>query len=272
MHNKLVFLSGAARFLVLSGVGLTLTAGLAGCKNEVDVAPQTDTAYYPVAVGNSWTYAVADTTWSEARFVNPVVVPSVATVSAFKLRETITETFTDAAGRKAYRLVRAKMVPPSTAWVDDSVFVLTANEQFVALSRNNVRTVELVFPVKEEGTWNLNAFNNSAQDTVTNQTRQYLRAGQPYSTGGGTTGLPSKAYSTTVTTNNTGTAAENSLIKRSGYQQVFAKGVGPVLRRRFSMNFFNYPDPNNTSVQIYVAGSYFAAKTRHETLIDYVVK
>ncbi|MBD2721250.1 hypothetical protein [Hymenobacter armeniacus] len=257
---------------MLSGVGLALAAGLPACKNEVDVTPQTDKAYYPVAVGNSWTYAVADTTWSEARLVNRVVVPSVPTVNAFKLRETITETFTDAAGNKAYRLVRAKMVPPSTAWVDDSVFVLTANDQFVALSRNNVRTVELVFPVKDEGTWNLNAFNNSAQDTVTNQTRQYTRVGQAYTTGGGATGLPGKAYSTTLTTNNTGTAAENSLIKRSGYQQVFAKGIGPVFRRRFNKSFFNYPDPNNTSVQIYVDGSYFGARTRHETLIDYVVK
>ncbi|MBF9220377.1 hypothetical protein [Hymenobacter ruricola] len=258
----------AARFFI---AGVVLAGGLASCKNEIEAGPDTGTGYYPVAVGNSWTYAVTDTTWSQAIANGPLVsqvTPSVATVSSYKFRETITETFTDAAGRKAYRLVRAKMVPPSTAWVNDSVFVLTANDQFVALNRNNVRTVELVFPVRNEASWNLNAFNNSAADTVTNLTRQYSRVGQPYATGGGASGLPVKNYETTLTTNNTGTAAESSLLKSIGYQQVFAKGVGPVLRRRF---FFAYFYLNGSTIT-YVPGSYFAATTRRETLIDYVVK
>jgi hypothetical protein len=255
--------------VVLAGAALAVALGLSGCKTEMDVAPSTDTAYYPAAVGNSWTYAVVDTVWSQASAVGTQVTPSVAAVTAYKFRETITERFADASGKQAYRLVRAKMVPPSTAWVDDSVFVLTASDRFVALSRSNTRTVELVFPVREDGSWNLNAFNNNAGDTLTNQTRQYSRIGQPYTTGGGPTGLAAKSYATTLTTTNTGTAAADNALYLIGYQQVFAKGVGPVFRRRFYFHNFYL---NTTGLATYVSGSFLKAETRHETLIDYVVK
>jgi hypothetical protein len=277
MRPKLYSLAGnaAALRLVVAAAVLAL-GGAAGCKNEVEVGPDPGTAYFPVAVGNSWTYAVVDTVWSEATGTQlPLVVRSVPTVTSFKVRETVTETTTDASGKPAYRLVHATMAPNSTVWTDDSVFVLTANPQYVALNRNNVRTVELVFPVREGGTWNLNAFNNSARltsnvrDSVTSQTRQYSRVGQPYATGGGAAGLPTKSYATTVTTDEIGNVTENTLIKRIGYQQVFAKGVGPVFKKRFFFAYFYVQDPKGLT---FVDKSYGKASTRDETLIDYVVK
>ena len=251
--------------LAFAALGLSLT----GCKDTVEVLPDSGTDYYPVAVGNFWVYAVADTTWSLAT----QSMPSVRTASAFQFKETITETITDAAGQKAYRLVRAKRLTPADAWRNDSVFILTANSQFVALNRNNARTLELIFPVKEGRSWNFNAFNNNLNDTTlqnhsTDTTRQYRRVGQPFTTRA-VAGNPAVAYPATVTTENIGTAAANNAITILNYQQVFAKKVGPVFRRRRYLMPFNYPDPNNSNNQIFVPGSYSSASVRHETLIDY---
>jgi hypothetical protein len=251
----------------LTIMALALTAGMTGCKNDSEAIPDPGTGYYPIAVGNSWTYAVADSTWTEAQASGTTLArPSALTVSNYQFKETITEVFTDASGQQAYRLVRSKMGPTTTTFRDDSVFVLTANANFVALNRNNAKTAELIFPVRQGRSWNLNAFNNNSNDTITAETRQYSQVGQPFTTGGGTSGLPAKPYETTVTVNNTGTATENSALKRVGYQQVFAKGVGPVLRRRFFYaNFYI-----NTATQaVYYPGNYFAATSRRETLIDY---
>lgn len=257
MHQSLT----ARRFaFAFAALGLSLT----GCTDTVEVVPDPGTDYYPVAVGNFWVYAVADTTWSLAT----QSTPSVRTASAFQFKETITETITDAAGQKAYRLVRAKRLTPADAWRNDSVFILTANSQFVALNRNNARTVELIFPVKEGRSWNFNAFNNNSNDTITAETRQYSRIGQPFTTRV-VAGNSATTYSATITTENTGTATENNLIRILNYQQVFAKKVGPIFRRRRNLMPFNYPDPNNSNNQIFVPGSYSSASVRHETLIDY---
>jgi hypothetical protein len=238
-----------------------LTLGFAGCKDAVDVAPEIGVDYYPMAVGNYWTYAVTDSTWSPAP-----PTPSTVAAATYQFKETVTGTFTDAAGQKAYRMVRSKMVPPATTFRDDSVFVVTANEQYVAINRNNTRTVELVFPVRQGRTWNFNAFNNNFNDTITAQTRQYSQVGQPYTTVAvGAQGA--KTYPQTLTTANTGTATENSLLKRISYQQVFAKSIGPVFRRRVYLAFYNFT--NSQGNQVYPANSYFNAFTRREILIDY---
>jgi|GEM_PF-916486 len=268
MHRiNLSLMPKAARRAALVTVVLALAVGLAGCQNKAEPAPETGADYYPIAVGNFWVFAVADTTYSPVGGSGANFTPSVATASAYRFKETIKEIFTDAAGQTAYRLVRSKLLPPATTYRDDSVFVLSATPQFVAQNRNNIRTLELIFPVREGRSWNFNAFNNNFNDTITAETRRYSRIGQPFTTET-FAGNPAKTYANTVTTTNTGAAAENSLIKRLGYQQVFVKGVGPVFRRRFYFVNFNYPDPT-TGNQVYPPKAYTSAFSRREILIDY---
>jgi hypothetical protein len=246
------------------GAGLALAAIFVGCTNTSEPAPEPNTDYYPVAVGNFWVYAVTDTTWSQAP-----PVPSIPTPGNYQFRETITEVFTDAAGKPAYRMVRARRANSTAVWRDDSVFVLSTTPNYVAFNRNNARTIELIFPVKEGRSWNFNGFNNNTNDTISAETRQYSRVGQPYVVGGGSSGIPAVTYPATLTTNNTGTAALNSLLRRTSYQQVFAKGVGPVFRRRANFAFYTYTDPNPPYNQIFPPNSYSSGFTRRETLIDY---
>ena len=265
MHRTLSFssLKISWRRAAAAGVVAALALAFASCKNESVPAPESGAEYYPVAVGNFWVYAVADTTWSQAT----QSTPSVATASAYQFKETITEEFADAAGKKAYRLVRSKRVGASPGFVNDSVFVLSATGQSVVLNRNNARTLELIFPIREGRLWNFNAYNNNFNDTITAETRRYSRLGQSFTTRAAF-GVPAQTFPTTLTTANTGAAAETSLLKRIGYQQVFAKGVGPIYRRRDNFLNFNYTD-SRTGNQIYVPGSYSVGFSRRETLIDY---
>lgn len=250
-------------------LGAVFTAALGGCNNTTEAVPDLGRGYYPLAVGNTWTYAVRDSVWSAANVTTPTSTP---TATSFQFRETITDVFTDAAGQPAYRLVRARRATATADWVNDSVFTISAPSNALILNRGNTRTVELVFPPRQGRSWNLNAFNNNYNDTITAETRQYSAVGQSFTTGGGNTGLPATAYANTISTANTGMATESSLLRRVSYQQVYAQGVGPVYRRRDNFASFTYTSPTPPYNQIFPPGAYTSGFSRRETLIDYQLK
>lgn len=249
--------------------GLVLAGSLAGCKDATVPAPETGIDYYPLAVGNYWIYAVTDSAWSQAT----QGVPSVATASTYRVKETIKAIAADAAGLLTYQLFRAKLAPGATSYRDDSVFTVRASAQAVVLNHGNTPSVELVFPVKEGSVWNLNVFSNGADNIITDTTRKYVRVGKPFTTPT-SGGSAAKTYPVTLTTVDIGAVVEKSLIKRKSYQQVFAKGIGPVYRRRDYFENFYYTSitPPNAGNVVYVAGSYFKAFSRRETLVEYLVK
>jgi hypothetical protein len=232
------------------GLALAFTA----CKDYSEVPPvEAGTDYYPIAVGNVRTFAVADTIWDGG----------AATISKYRFRETITGQFTDIAGQTSYRVVRAKSVG-TAPFVDDSVMVLTPSARTVTLNRDNRRSVELVFPVREDRVWNLSAYSNTTpDDTITNITRRYYQVGQPLRLA--VPGLPVFTYAQTLTTLDEGNAAEDDAYYLRQYQQVFAKGIGPVLRNR-RRYYYCDTNPNCQPTPSYI----FAGHSRHETLIDFV--
>jgi hypothetical protein len=258
------------RIRLLVVVAVALTAATTGCKNETEAVPETGADYYPVAVGRFWTYAVTDTVWGQSSNAGNQVVRGSVTVTNTQKRETITETFVDAAGNTAYRMVRAKRPNATAAWTNDSVFVVTANPQLVAINRSNVRTLEAIFAIKEGRKWHVNAYNNSVpgvEDTV--KTRQYSQLGQPYTTAA-VTGQSAVTYPATVTTSDIGPATQNNQLSFVSYQQILAKGIGPVYRNRRNLAFFNYSDPTPPNNQVFPANAYNSGSYTHrETLIDY---
>ena len=89
--------SVVARLRAGLAIGTLLgAAALAGCQNATEAVPDPGRGYYPLAVGNTWTYAVRDSVWSVATVATPT---SRATATSFQFRETISEVFTDAAAR-----------------------------------------------------------------------------------------------------------------------------------------------------------------------------
>lgn len=224
---RVIFGPGRAALALLGAAAL-----LAGCRHE-SVVPAPVTDYFPVAVGAYRTYAVTDSTWASAR----------VSVSAYQLRERVTEQFTDAAGQPAYRLVRSLRLTSADTWRDDSTLVVQVQPRAVVQTRNNVRTVELVYPVRADKAWNRTPFTvggTSVPDTITNLTRTYGPAvGGAYTTPA-VGGAPAKSYPATVLTKDVlpvGVEDVNDRDQR-GTRQVYALGVGRVLRRRFSLQTF----------------------------------
>lgn len=242
------------KFWVLASAVLGLLAGplgLGGCKNESVPGPDFQRDYYPVRVGNYRVYAVYDTAWGL----------NGRSTSQYQLRETVVDSFADASGQRAYRVERARRADAAQPWQTDSVLVLLPTARTVQLVQNNRRTVELVFPPRVDRGWNVNAFNQL--DTITNLTRRYAAVGGPYALATGP-GAPPTTYPETATVENMGTAAQNDATGLIAYTQVFARGVGPVLRRRRNFVFcFAEPTCTGNPADVYRGSS------RREVLLDY---
>lgn len=224
---------------LLGGTGATLLGLgllLGGCRHTVEAVPNYSN-YFPLEVGSYRSYVVQDSTWTAGK----------VTTSQFQVREVVTEQFTDAAGQPAYRLTRARRADATQAWADDSVLVVQPLARALLLTRSNLRTVELIYPPTPNKGWNQYAFtvnsqalNNQLIDTITNLTRHYARGpvGSTYLAPAAGP-APAASYPTTVTVlDSLPVALNDGLYRRSGYQQVFALGVGPVLRRRYYQELF----------------------------------
>lgn len=240
------------RYLVPRALGAAtlLAAGalLEGCRNE-SVVPTPVVDYYPLEVGTYRAYAVSDTLWSKG----------VATPTSYQLREAVTEKFTDAAGKTAYRIVRARRVSNADAWADDSVLVVQPQAQAILLTYNNMRTIELIYPLRASKTWKKYAFTTDRPDSV----RTFdASVEQPFTT----PGAAPKTYATTVIARDLQPIeANDGLLRRGGYLQVFAQGVGPVLRRRYAYETF-YTTSNGAS--IITPTTIQVGRSRLEVLID----
>jgi hypothetical protein len=241
-----------------AALALLSAAALAGCRHE-SVVPDPVVDYFPVVVGTYRTYAVADSTWASAR----------VTVSTYQLRERVTEQFTDATGQPAYRLVRSRRPTSAESWRDDSTLVVQVLPRAVVLTRNNSRTIELVYPLRPNKAWNRSAFTvtgGGSPDTVTNLTRTYGPAvGTPYTTPA-IAGAPAKTYPATVLTKDILPVGveDINVLSRSGHRQVYAEGVGLVLRRRFSLQTFVTASNGDTTPTLDVQNGV----SRSEVLID----
>jgi hypothetical protein len=248
-------------------LGLAAVAGLASCRHEM-VTPVPAVDYFPVAIGSYRTYAVADSTWTNG----------VVSVSNYQLRERVSEQFTDGAGQLAYRLVRSRRAAAGATWVDDSVLVVQVLPRAVLLTRNNVRTVELVYPLQANKAWNATAFTVNTQttgvrDSITNLTRAYGPAVGTSFTTLPVGGQAAKSYPATVQTYATlpaqapatlGTPDVNLYYQR-GLQQVYAQGVGLVQRRRFS--HYTYTVKPDGSFNL-TPGIVQSGISRFETLLE----
>lgn len=258
MHQRF-HLFDFKKIVVGGGVSALL---LAGCRHDTVVVPAYD-EYFPLVLNTYRSYAVVDSTWTNG----------AVTIQQYQLRERVAEQFADATGQPAYRLVRSKRADATAAWVDDSVVVVQPLTRAVLLTRSNVRTVELVYPPQAGKKWNRTAFTVNGQastysdvvDTITSLNRYYGASVSAAYTTAAAGGAAAKTYATTVTVADVmPTQINDGLYEQSAYQQVFAKGVGRVLRRYYHYRKYYYVAGNQ---QILTPGIQ-SGTSRRETLID----
>ncbi|OON67616.1 hypothetical protein [Hymenobacter sp. CRA2] len=230
------------RLVALSAGLLPLLVSLAACDNTTEAPAELGKDYYPIAVGDERIFNVEDKVWRNGQVVS--TTPS-------QLREQITEAYRDAAGTLTYKVVRSSRATATGAWRADSVQTLTVNSRNLLLTRSNLRTVELVFPVRDGEEWNKNAFND--RDTIVAINRRYQEVGSAFTSGG-------RSYDNTVTTYD---EIQDNAIYLDVQRRVYAKGVGPVLREVRKLNYCQDARTCNVGVNYVVTG------TEHrETLVQ----
>ncbi len=227
-----------------------LTVAVAGCKNEsVTIEPAT-TNYYPLAVGDFRIYNVTDTIWTR----------NVKTYNQFQFRERVDEEYVDGTGRQTFRVVRSRRNTSTDPWVDDSVLVVSPAAGNVVVMRNNLRRVELIFPVRE-GFWNANAYNS--MNDVKEDNLRYTNIDQPFTT---TAGSSTVTYPKTLTTSTPNEQEDPTYINAFYYlrvRQVYALGEGLVFRSR---RRFIYTEPGTADLP--VPNVIYRGTTRTEVLIE----
>lgn len=131
--------------------------------NKETYAPAKDLEqnYYPLSVGAVYIYDVDSTAYSN--FSNTSVNYQ------FEIKDSITNTFVDAAGLNNYRIERYKRIDSSSPWVIQKVFSrsksLRDGEEFI----DNQRFIRIIFPPIAGSVWNGNSKNTlGEQDYVIN--------------------------------------------------------------------------------------------------------
>ncbi|RTQ45710.1 hypothetical protein EJV47_24810 [Hymenobacter gummosus] len=225
------------------GLLFTLGAGLllGACDNTTEAPLEMGKDYYPLKVGAERVFDVEDKVWRNNQVVT---TPS-------QVREQLTETYRDAAGVLTYKLVRSSRTADTNPWRLDSVFTLTVNDKSLLLTRSNLRTVELVFPVRNGAEWNRNAFNTL--DPLGALNRRYEEVGSAQTVAG-------RSYDNTATVYD---ELQDNLFYLDVQRQVYAKGVGPVLREVRKLNYCQ----GGSSCAVSQTNKYIVSGTEHrETL------
>ncbi|RAK70063.1 hypothetical protein [Hymenobacter edaphi] len=230
---------------LLFPVAAGLLLGLGACKNTSEAPTASGRDYYPLKVGTERVYDVVDRSYTNNR----------ATETRSQVREQLTESYTDATGALTYKLVRSSRALATDGWRVDSVQTLTVNAQNLLLTRSNWRTVELIFPVRDGAEWNKNAFND--RDTLVALNRRYQDVGASFAAG-------TRSYDNTLTTYDDD-PDRNNLYYEFNSRQVFAKGIGPVLRESRALN---YCQPNGSSGCQVGVNYITSGKTHTETLVQ----
>ena len=200
-----------------------------GCEDEggfkVSVFPM-PSEYQPLKIGAWFIYDVDSITYND--FTNPVTIDSVN----FQLKEEITDTFTDQAGKLNFRLERSKrfyndsIVFDNLAWELTDIWYITQDGKNIQRVEENNRYISLLNPIKDKAIWDGNAFNSLDSWDYT-----YLKVDEPFDT-----------YGNTVTVNQY--FFDDPLIYYELYEEVYAKGIGLVNRVRIHVESQDYSNPN----------------------------
>lgn len=169
--------------------------------------------YYPTTIGRYVVYDVDSTIY------NSLTQDTI--VTKYRIKEKITELFTDNEGQDALRLERfIKKYNPnkpydSIAWTIKEVWMVNANKKSVQVVEGNVRYTKLIFPVQQGASWDGNAKNTIGEWMYT---YDYIDKAET---------IGSKQVDKVL---NVKQKNYRTLISYQNYNEKYAKGIGLVYR------------------------------------------
>jgi hypothetical protein len=127
-------------FLLLVG------ASFIACEREIMEPEVLDTSYFPLETGKYAIYAVDSIVYNDFE--------GTVDTTSFLLKEEIGETETDNLGKTYYRINRYRKADTlGSSWVFDGVWAAQQVDQFAYRIENNLRYINIVFPVTLDKNW-----------------------------------------------------------------------------------------------------------------------
>lgn len=137
-------------------VFLALALIVLSCSETKEISPEdTGINYFPLEVGNYAIYHVEG-----VEYINTVdSVPF-----SYELKETVVDSFQNLELGISYKLLREVRENESDLWKTDSVWTSRKDNIRAIRMENNVSFICLVFPIKENKTWDVNGYNDQDID------------------------------------------------------------------------------------------------------------
>jgi hypothetical protein len=200
--------------------------------------------YFPLELESFLVYQVEEITY---------VLPEGQLTRSYQLKELVADTFTDLSGDKAYRIHRFTRPSEANDWQLDSVWTAKRTASRAIRTENNQYYVKLIFPVKENSTWNGNILNNL--DTLDYRVRDRGKA----------FGLPQRSFANTVKVFQKSDTL--SIIGRDKRLEVYASGIGLVYKEFVTLQYCSAsPDCVGDATRVSFGTEYY------QRLIDYEKK
>ncbi len=151
----MLFFMNSYIYKSLVGVGILFL--LMACTKKTNSVPDSGHEYAPSAIGKYVIYDVDSTVYDDFK--------KDTTYYKYRIKEKLEQFFTDNEGRQAIKLVRyIKTYNPlvnynDIPWTIKDVWSYTKTSRFLEVVEEDVRFTKLIFPIKEDDTWNGNAKN-----------------------------------------------------------------------------------------------------------------
>ncbi len=180
-----------------------------------------DQSYFPLRIGNFQVYQVNVDTIKQT-----VCGKGGDAQYTYQLKTLVTDSSKNSSGGYRYTIHRYTRPDTTQAWADLDTWVAQVNGNQVIVNESNVLYVKFIFPLTNDGVWNINLYNDldAVSDTLKN-------VGQPYTLASG------KKFPTTfISQTNT-----ISLISRDTRREVYAVSVGLIYEELIQLNYFTDP-------------------------------
>lgn len=192
-----------------------LSISVSCTKHKTETAPDLGYDYAPTQIGKYVIYDVDSIIYDD--FSGDTII------TKYRIKEKLEENITDNEGRSAIRLVRYIKMFSATKdystmpWVVKDVWNYTKTKTTLEVVEEDVRFTKLSFPVKEDVSWNGNAFNTMG-DWEYNYT--YINK---------TENINGKVFENVLCVSQKDDKSTNR-IHRQYYIEKYAKGVGLIYR------------------------------------------
>ncbi len=187
--------------------GLLALSVLAGCKKDGLEPLPMGYEFFPLRVGH-WVEYEVDSMWRDD-------VLNVHDSVSYRLLERVFETYADAEGRTAYRILRY-VADDSGEWQVRDVWTSFMDERYAETTEENKRRLKLSFPVRQARSWDVNVYNSDEKLEVA-----YRELDKPWSS-------DSLSFDKSVMVRNLLPA--NPVIRRD-YEEYYVREVGMVEKR-----------------------------------------